>query len=334
MAGRIVTNTETVKLDMKDRKIISLLTQNSRLAFGSIAAKVMLSRDAVRYRIARLQEKGVLSSFVPVLDFSLLGFNTYHLFLQIEEMGEEAEKKLFSDMMANPRVMSVMEYSDNYDIGLTILARNAQELDAIVTSIMNQYPEQIDDYVILELIKSYGGTFIPRDFIKQEEKKKTPKSGKLKMDEKDRKILLGLSRNCRQSFYDLGNEVKLSPDAVTYRINKMQQAGIIREYSAIVNLSAIGYNWYTLFVWLKYFDEKHETRLNYLASTHPNILYAGRTIGEWNLVIYIAAATQKQFHQIVKEIRGQLRPVIKTYETLLGYQEHIYKAFPEGLLTE
>ena len=43
-----------IKLDLKDRKILALLDENSRYTNSQIAKKVQLSKPAVEYRIQRL----------------------------------------------------------------------------------------------------------------------------------------------------------------------------------------------------------------------------------------------------------------------------------------
>lgn len=47
-------------LDNIDRKIVSLLTENSRMSYVDIAKEVNLSRVAVKARIEALEESGVI----------------------------------------------------------------------------------------------------------------------------------------------------------------------------------------------------------------------------------------------------------------------------------
>ncbi len=61
------------------------------------------------------------------------------------------------------------------------------------------------------------------------------------MDKINREILDTLQRNGRISFADLGKKVHLSAPAVTERVKKLEDAGVITGYSASVNLERLGY---------------------------------------------------------------------------------------------
>ena len=82
MHGRItdLEATKPVKIDEKDRKILTLLSENSRIPLTKLTKTVKLSRDAVDYRIKRLMDKGVIVRFFPLIDFKKFGYTLYHVF--------------------------------------------------------------------------------------------------------------------------------------------------------------------------------------------------------------------------------------------------------------
>ena len=333
MAGRIdAFQGKLPKVDLKDRKILTLLTEDSRLTLNQMASRVMLSRDAVRYRIQRLQNLGVIQRFVPVLDFGQFGYSRFHLFLQLREMSEEQHQRIFKEFTAYPEVVSVIEYSDNYDVELVVLAKGAVDFDSFFSRVMNAHHSVIDDYVILERVREYCNRFLPQEFQALKRPKTIPRrrEQQRKVDETDVRILEMLGEDARRSYFDIAEKVGLSSDAVSYRVKRLRN-GVAPQLTAMTNLSALGYNWYTLLVLLRFWDAKHESKFRQIVEQHPNVMMAMKSIGEWNLLLYIAAKSQSDFHQIVKGIRAELQDVIRTYETLLGYREHVYKAMPPGL---
>lgn len=60
-------------------------------------------------------------------------------------------------------------------------------------------------------------------------------------DSYDRRILAELQADARISWAELGRRVHLSQPAVTERVRKLETAGVIQGYRAIVNLQALGY---------------------------------------------------------------------------------------------
>jgi len=62
-----------------------------------------------------------------------------------------------------------------------------------------------------------------------------------KLDLKDRKILYELDINSRQSFSQLGKKVGLHKDVVAYRVKKLQEKGIIKNFYTELNGYKFGY---------------------------------------------------------------------------------------------
>ena len=56
-----------------------------------------------------------------------------------------------------------------------------------------------------------------------------------RLDDLDRKILALLQQDGRRSFADIGREVGLSTPAVKRRVDRLEAAGVIRGYTAIVD---------------------------------------------------------------------------------------------------
>lgn len=68
------------------------------------------------------------------------------------------------------------------------------------------------------------------------------------IDLKDRKILYELDLNCRQSNTQIGKEVGLKKDVVSYRINRMQEKGIITGFWTAINTYKLGYYVFRIYI--------------------------------------------------------------------------------------
>lgn len=62
-------------LDEIDLKIISLLEENSRMSYSDIARNFGFSDVAIRKRVEKLVEKGVIKKFTSIVDRKKLGKN-------------------------------------------------------------------------------------------------------------------------------------------------------------------------------------------------------------------------------------------------------------------
>jgi DNA-binding Lrp family transcriptional regulator len=60
-------------------------------------------------------------------------------------------------------------------------------------------------------------------------------------DDVDREIVALLRENARRSFQDIGQEVGLSAPAVKRRVDRLEEEGVIRGYTAIVDPARYGW---------------------------------------------------------------------------------------------
>jgi len=73
-----------------------------------------------------------------------------------------------------------------------------------------------------------------------------------KVDLKDRKILYELDLDCRQSNSQIGKKVGLGRDVVAYRINKLEEEGIIKNYYTEIDTFRLGYNVFRIYINFQY----------------------------------------------------------------------------------
>lgn len=58
----------SVPIDKKDRHILALLVKDARTTVADIAREVGVQRDTVRYRIERMERKGLIKMYHTILD--------------------------------------------------------------------------------------------------------------------------------------------------------------------------------------------------------------------------------------------------------------------------
>lgn len=334
MHGRIteLEATKLVKIDEKDRKILSLLSENSRIPLTQLTKEVKLSRDAVDYRIKRLIEKGVIVRFFPVIDFKKFGYTLYHVFLNVDEAKPAKIKQLYEELENHPSVYSAIVYSDTWDLEIVFAAKSLEEFDDLLTELSTKYADLIFEKSILETIHSYASVFLPKEITKkQTELFKKKKEEKVNIDEKDIAILKLLSKDARMSSYDIAEKVKLSADAISYRIKRLVDSEAILKFTILVDFSYLNYNWYTFVFSVNIFDKKTEAKLRQFVQTHPYIIEAKKTIGAWDLMFYIVVNAPRKFHEAIKQFKAEFSGILRTDQTWIAYREQVFNPFPECL---
>ena len=85
-----------IKLDVKDRKILSELDMDARQPLSTIAKKVRLSREVVSYRIKQLEKKGIIEGFYTAIDTSKLGYLYCRMLFKYRNISPEIERDLLN----------------------------------------------------------------------------------------------------------------------------------------------------------------------------------------------------------------------------------------------
>jgi Lrp/AsnC family leucine-responsive transcriptional regulator len=75
------------------------------------------------------------------------------------------------------------------------------------------------------------------------------------IDLKDRKILYELDLDARQSLTQVGKKVGLKKDLVSYRIRRMQEKGIIKNFWTAINTFKLGYQVYRIYITFQYVNQ-------------------------------------------------------------------------------
>jgi Lrp/AsnC family leucine-responsive transcriptional regulator len=108
------------------------------------------------------------------------------------------------------------------------------------------------------------------------------------LDDLGWRILGELQQNARISFAELGRIVGLSTPAVTERVHKLEEAGIIVGYRAQIDPAKVGLPMLA-FVNVKVGGE-NLTRFMELAATHPEVLECHRVTGAESFLLKVAVS--------------------------------------------
>lgn len=148
---------------------------------------------------------------------------------------------------------------------------------------------------------------------------------KVKLDGNDKKIIEQLQLNCRQTIQEIAKKTKLPRDVVQYRIKRMEENGLIRQYHAFVNPSLIGYPLYVYvgFSLLNIKPEEEKQFINFLKS-NKQIIYVAKNSGKWDFSIGVCAKDYANFDNVLKEIRAKFTKIIKEFDILPVIQEYKY----------
>ena len=116
-----------IKLDLKDKKILTLLDENSRLSNSQIAKKVGLSKPAVEYRLQRFHKNNIIFSYYTVIDFTKLGYLARAKVLLKTTPQERDRLRAF--LIAHPSINNLYKINNGFDFMLEAVFKNVKDLE-------------------------------------------------------------------------------------------------------------------------------------------------------------------------------------------------------------
>jgi len=170
----------------------------------------------------------------------------------------------------------------------------------------------------------------------------------LKLDLKDRKILYELDANSRLSYHEIAKKVGLSKDSIIYRINKLQEAGIIKQFHTVIDVGKLGSTSFRLYIKLQNTTPEKEAEIIGFLKNQTTVTWIVSIDGEYDLGMWILSKSIKEANKLWKELLGKYRDFIekkwltiftkvsyfpRTYilEQKKGREEFIFITEPEGI---
>lgn len=123
-----------MRLDKIDKTILDILQKDARTPMAEISRAIKRSETAVRYRIKKLSESGIIRSFMAILDPNKIGFTacaTVGLKVDPGRITEVANELL----TVGGHMEHVCQCTGEYDITAVLYAKDIGELDDVLRKI-------------------------------------------------------------------------------------------------------------------------------------------------------------------------------------------------------
>jgi DNA-binding Lrp family transcriptional regulator len=333
-------NNLPVKIDNKDKEILRLLNENARLTSKSIGASTNISREVADYRIKRLMKNGLISGYITVVSDRKLGYESYVLLLQLQNYTAEDEKKVIEFLKNHPYTKWVLKCSGDWDIQTTIAAKNKNHLATIIDEIDHACGKNLRKYdlaIVINLLVPENLAFMLPRPTRELTLKDLPVIEKeidyeaADIDEKDKKLLKALTTDARAPIVKIAQQIDLSADATNLRMKRLQKVGVIKKFQTVVDLSTLNFLLYSVFLKINNYNPKRESQVRTFFYSLPNVTFAERIIGTWDMRIQISCTSPHDFEKILQQIREFLAADLKYYNFAIMLKESKRVSYTKGM---
>ena len=121
-------------LDATDRRIVELMRENARRSFGDIGTRVGLSAPAVKRRVDRLEESGVIAGYTAVVDHAALGA-PLEAFAELRFVGSAPVNAIEGLADSIPEIQALFTLAGDPDALAWLRVRDVQDLKRVIDQI-------------------------------------------------------------------------------------------------------------------------------------------------------------------------------------------------------
>ena len=127
----------------------------------------------------------------------------------------------------------------------------------------------------------------------------------MKIDNINKKILILLQKDARVTYKEIANELRRSETTIRDRIKAMERVGIIQGYTALIDKTALGLNFFAMIFANPVLSSDLDSITDKVKKV-KNVLRVYQISGNKRLAIFMVAPSYKELKEI---IRSQLIPL-------------------------
>ncbi|HLC72589.1 MAG TPA: winged helix-turn-helix transcriptional regulator [Candidatus Nanoarchaeia archaeon] len=130
-------------IDEKDKLLLHELHKDSTTNLVKLSRKAHLSIDSVSKRIRRLNDKKIISFYPTTIDYNLLGYEKYKLFISVKNYSVEAERKLFAFLKTQKQTLNIIRIIGSWKLEVEFLIREYAELYNLLSALQEKFSDNI-----------------------------------------------------------------------------------------------------------------------------------------------------------------------------------------------
>jgi len=144
------------QIDEKDKKILEILSKNSRETLVNIAKEVRMSVDAVRMRIKSLVKSEIITGFTIIKSYKKLGYPLKaSILVKLQNLSEERLEEFINYLKKTQKVIVLNSIAGEFDFEIVVIAKSTSDLDKFSKSIRTKFSDIIVDWKVNIITESY-----------------------------------------------------------------------------------------------------------------------------------------------------------------------------------
>ena len=309
----------SVKLDLRDKKILFELDFNARISYSQLAKKAGLSKQGAEYKVKNLLKKGVIEGFYPVINVPKLGYIYCRLLVTLQNLTKEKKNEIIEYLINHKKVFWLFSMQGMFDLLIVMWAKSLTEFKEFVEELETKFEENIKrkvETITTDVIHYQHRYLLGNKETKEIHIKETTK--RIEIDNLDKKILDLLRTDARISLVDISKKVNESAKVVAYRIKKLEKKGLIEGYRPIINHNKIGFTYYKVLINLNKISKEELIKLKSYIRNNPLVIYIVEGVGlPGDIEIEMMIKSNQQLFDFINDLKFKFPMLIGEYNTVI-----------------
>ena len=312
-------------LDKKDSKLVSELLMNARTPLVTLSKSCQLKRENVAYRMARLEKQGIIKGYGAIINTTHFGFKQYVILFQLEKLKESKEKEIMDFLISTGYISWIGVLTGRWSLTFDIYARDETDVSEKLKSIFHNLENHIADYSFLCLSEK---EYFYNKLIKSKNLTIQKPVVKHSTDKLDSKILQLLNQNARITYADLSPRLHLTANAIKRRIKQLEKSGIILGYTAYIDPTKMGLEWYGIELKQLKFDESDEKKIKHFLRIHPSVVFYYKYVdSSWSVGVLVK--NPQELRKFISQLRYELSEEVKLNDFFIVLSEVTTYSLPK-----
>ncbi len=147
--------------DELDYGILASLSKDARASFDSIARELKVTSNTVKSRVAKLEEKGIIRAYRPLVSIEHLGRIYAKALICCAPMSRKELETLYRRFSQNVSVVYLTEVLGSWQLEVEAEVTDVSELEELVRTVRSEFPQKVLEYDTVVVRQVHKLNYLP-----------------------------------------------------------------------------------------------------------------------------------------------------------------------------
>ena len=122
-------------IDKIDKHIIEKLINDGRISFATIAKDINLTDVAIKKRLERLKQKGIIKNIFAEIDYNVIGYA--EIIEMLIAVDPSKKNEVIKKLKENGDILSLVEVTGEFNLICKLMAQDKEDLKLVLDNIFS-----------------------------------------------------------------------------------------------------------------------------------------------------------------------------------------------------